>query len=659
MSSKTPNGSEGKDTRDVVQATYTREEERDIKEWKAELKEWKRGEAIMKQQIAATIPDSLFMKIRDKGTAVEIWEALKGDFQNKSRMVAVDLRRRLQQERCAEKGDVRGHFSKLRTMREDLAAMGHPPGDDEFYTIILGSLPYSFEPFISALNATSSVLGTVLSPNELMQAFTDEYDRRSLGKSSKKEEENAAFSTEEGNGRKGNGQRGKCFNCGKPGHRKDDCWEEGGGGQKPDWLKEKERWQKEREGGSNGKDKPKAKESAKCAEIEEDVAWMAYTSDPEDDDDKGSIDWWDEQVEGEREDFDKEIDETGNQPIPQPSEPKTITLKGTELPLAQPEEQGKCRGKAASGESTDDDEWAAATTRNCEFPYNVAKGDAGYLKMAPAWEYYSNAVWNPWAVDEIEGESRGKAASEDGEGVDEANQAFAPETTGRRKVNPNTEDDAKSNPRIPIHMQSNFDDTKHVSTLNDHKKFLLDGQHLPSPAKITNIPFREGIGPSTHTPNPNTTSSIAIDAITDENLEEPPQISSDQSRGGGGASWVNPRKHVGGATCMETTKHNFRDLGGGRNISLVSGDEESHLPIFQDAGGVPQHRKVGYRPMVDGRPVPGTPRKGANAMWRTKAKEDEGTTVGTHMWPRGPGDPFWKTFPPLKIDKPPAPIIND
>ena len=110
---------------------------------------------------------------------------------------------------------------------------------------------------------------------------------------------------------------------------------------------------------------------------------------------------------------------------------------------------------------------------------------------------------------------------------------------------------------------------------------------------------------------------------------------------------------------METTKHNFRDLGGGRNISLVSGDEESHLPIFQDAGGVPQHRKVGYRPMVDGRPVPGTPRKGANAMWRTKAKEDEGTTVGTHMWPRGPGDPFWKTFPPLKIDKPPAPIIND
>ena len=280
---------------------------------------------------------------QDKGTALKIWEALQGDFQNKSQMVAVDLRQRLQQERCAEKGDVRAHFSKLRTMREDLAAMGHPPGDDEFYAIILGSLPYSFEPFISTLNATLSVLGTVLSPDELMQALTDEYDHRTLSKSSKKEEENAAFSIEEGNGRKGNGQKkGNCYNCGKPGHRKDDCWKEGGGkeGQKPNWLKEREKWQKERREDSHS-DKPKAKESAKHAEVEEDVAWMAYISDPEDNDnvvstilsDEGSMDWWDELVEGEKEDFDKQVDKAGNQPIPQSSKPE-------ELPLAQPKEEG-------------------------------------------------------------------------------------------------------------------------------------------------------------------------------------------------------------------------------------------------------------------------------------------------------------------------------
>ena len=55
------------------------------------MKEWKQEEAIVKQQIAVTIPESLFMKICNKGTAVEIWEALQRDFQNKSHMVAVDL----------------------------------------------------------------------------------------------------------------------------------------------------------------------------------------------------------------------------------------------------------------------------------------------------------------------------------------------------------------------------------------------------------------------------------------------------------------------------------------------------------------------------------------------------------------------------------------
>jgi hypothetical protein len=60
----------------------------------------------VKQQVAATIPDSLFMKIHDKWMAREIWEVLQKDFQNKSKMVIMDLRCRLQQERCPEKGDV-------------------------------------------------------------------------------------------------------------------------------------------------------------------------------------------------------------------------------------------------------------------------------------------------------------------------------------------------------------------------------------------------------------------------------------------------------------------------------------------------------------------------------------------------------------------------
>ena len=71
----------------------TSEEERELATWKEKAKVWRQGEAIVKQQIAATIPDSLFMKIRGKESAYEIWQALTSEFQNKSRMVSVDLRR--------------------------------------------------------------------------------------------------------------------------------------------------------------------------------------------------------------------------------------------------------------------------------------------------------------------------------------------------------------------------------------------------------------------------------------------------------------------------------------------------------------------------------------------------------------------------------------
>ena len=67
---------------------------------------------------------------------------------------------------------MRSHFAKLRMMCEDLASVGSPPSEDEFYAIILGSLLSSYDPYISALNATSSVLGSVLSSDNLMQTIT-------------------------------------------------------------------------------------------------------------------------------------------------------------------------------------------------------------------------------------------------------------------------------------------------------------------------------------------------------------------------------------------------------------------------------------------------------------------------------------------------------
>ena len=44
-------------------------------EWKKELREWRAGEAVAKQQVASLIPDSLFLKICSNGSTFQIWKA--------------------------------------------------------------------------------------------------------------------------------------------------------------------------------------------------------------------------------------------------------------------------------------------------------------------------------------------------------------------------------------------------------------------------------------------------------------------------------------------------------------------------------------------------------------------------------------------------------
>ena len=99
------------------QADKLSESEKELdKEWKKELKEWKQNEAIAKQQIASSIPDSLFMKIQTKGTVYEIWKELENHFQNRLRMVSVDHRRRIQELQCTEKGDMLSHQENLKML---------------------------------------------------------------------------------------------------------------------------------------------------------------------------------------------------------------------------------------------------------------------------------------------------------------------------------------------------------------------------------------------------------------------------------------------------------------------------------------------------------------------------------------------------------------
>ena len=257
-------------------STTTTTEEVSISEQRTkEINLYLQEEAVVFQQIASTIPDTLYLKIKGKKTVKEAWDALKSDFEKRSHMITIDLRKRLQDTRCTETGNVRTHFDNMRTLREELAGLGTTISEQDFSAIILGSLPKSYDQFLSAVTATASVLKQELDPEDLMLAIVDEYDRRSTRQGSSKEKgTDVAFHAGGTNNRGGRTTKKpnkdvECFNCRKKGHKKADCWAKGGGkeGQGPKMKSKKE--------------DPK-KESANTVEDNEDGVWMAIASDSDD-----------------------------------------------------------------------------------------------------------------------------------------------------------------------------------------------------------------------------------------------------------------------------------------------------------------------------------------------------------------------------------------
>ena len=185
---------------------------------------------------------------------------------------------------------------------------------------------------------------------------------------------------------------------------------------------------------------------------------------------------------------------------------------------------------------------------------------------------------------------------------------------------------------------------KSISTPMDLGNSLLESQHLPTRAYMAKtkdvlLHYQESTPPPTHSPK---SFAVFSTTITPEFLEEPPQVSSNQFGGGGGASWINPREHTRGAMNLDTMNHNFRALEGKGIIKLVSIVEKDHLLVFQDPGEAPQHRRVDYRPIVDARHVPGRPRKVAYVL-STRAEQDNGFDTDLAM---RSGQPIWEIFPP-------------
>ena len=93
----------------------------------------------------------LYLKIHTLKSAHSQWESLATEFKQRSGVVAIELRRKLQGLHCRDKAHVCAHFSKMELMCQELASFGQFVSDTDYAAILLSSLPSTYDSTISSL----------------------------------------------------------------------------------------------------------------------------------------------------------------------------------------------------------------------------------------------------------------------------------------------------------------------------------------------------------------------------------------------------------------------------------------------------------------------------------------------------------------------------
>jgi hypothetical protein len=137
------------------------------------------------------------LRVQKLDNAAKIWAEICTIHEGKTELVQIDMRQRLHDMRCEEGGDTKTHLSKMLWICESLAGMGATIDDKDFYAIILGSLPESYRPLLSSINATARINKKILTPDELINLITEEYEHRLLTDSKAEKRGGSALSAKE------------------------------------------------------------------------------------------------------------------------------------------------------------------------------------------------------------------------------------------------------------------------------------------------------------------------------------------------------------------------------------------------------------------------------------------------------------------------------
>uniref|UniRef100_A0AAV1VCM9 Retrovirus-related Pol polyprotein from transposon TNT 1-94-like beta-barrel domain-containing protein n=1 Tax=Peronospora matthiolae TaxID=2874970 RepID=A0AAV1VCM9_9STRA len=142
--------------------------------------------------ICLAMEDSQLPLVRSASGACDAWSRLEDHFEKKSLANKLFLRRRFFTTMMEEGDDVLEHINKLKTLAEQLEAVGAPVCEDDLVITLLGSLSDSYQFLITALESRSDTLSWELVTSRLLH---EEMKRREQGSKGDEASQGQAFIT--------------------------------------------------------------------------------------------------------------------------------------------------------------------------------------------------------------------------------------------------------------------------------------------------------------------------------------------------------------------------------------------------------------------------------------------------------------------------------
>ncbi|KAE8688623.1 hypothetical protein F3Y22_tig00110962pilonHSYRG00058 [Hibiscus syriacus] len=185
------------------------------------------------------LADEVLSSIEEKKTAKEIWDHLTKLYEATSLHNKIFLKRKLYTLRMPESTSVTKHLNTLNTLFSQLTSLSCKIGEQEHAELLLQSLPDSYDQLI--INLTNSNV-TSLVFDDVAAAVLQEENRRKhkedkqvnlqqaealttmttmRGRSTERDQ---SSSHKHGRSKSRSKKNLKCYNCGKKGHLKKDCW---------------------------------------------------------------------------------------------------------------------------------------------------------------------------------------------------------------------------------------------------------------------------------------------------------------------------------------------------------------------------------------------------------------------------------------------------